>query len=97
MTILRSAVAVALSTLCTTAVFAQSRPSLTFAPLVGPPQEQIIRQQMYDRGQVNAQGIAQEQAQSQQIISNTAQRNEQMLNAQAPAAPPSQATIGTFR
>ncbi|MDB5393377.1 MAG: hypothetical protein JWM91_883 [Rhodospirillales bacterium] len=97
MTNLRSAVVVALGTLCATAAFAQSRPSVGVAPIVVLPQEPVIRQQMYNRGQENAQGIAQEQAQSQQLLSNMAQRNEQMLNAQEPAPPPSPATISTTR
>jgi hypothetical protein len=91
---LRSAV-IALGTLCATTAFAQTSPTANVPAFGVQQQQQIIRQQMYDRGQSNAQSITQEQARSQQSLSNMTQQNQQMLNAQAPAAPPSPATIRT--
>jgi hypothetical protein len=52
---------------------------------------------MYDSAQTNAQSILREQAQSQQSLYNLNQRNQQMLQEQAPARPVPPVAIGIPR
>jgi hypothetical protein len=87
----------ALGTLCAATAFAQTRPTTNIAPLIVQQQQDIIRQQMYDSAQTNAQSILREQAQSQQSLYNLNQRNQQMLQEQAPARPVPPVTIGIPR